>query len=195
MTLIANKIKNLTYAKVGPPGSHGNNLVQGAKAKMWQLTSSTSWAVASSSGDITTQPYMFLLSTWLWIRTVNWSGGWANPASDVSRCAREWQTATCSHARKPCAATWRRQVAAYNHAVACHAWRCARKPHAAPWGRQVAACSRAIAATCRTGRRARKPLAAACNRVAVADRRSDSTFAVSRSRSWRIVDRTCSRSS
>ncbi|ONM39418.1 Nucleotidyltransferase family protein [Zea mays] len=63
-------IDNLIYAKVGPPGSYGNNLVQTAKAKTWQLTSPTAGAATSSSGDSATQPDTFLLSTWLWIRTV-----------------------------------------------------------------------------------------------------------------------------
>jgi hypothetical protein len=94
-----------------PPGSHGNNLVQAAKVKTWQLTSPTTGAAASSSGDNATQPDMFLLSTWLWIMMVNWSGGSANPAEglaspcvvccstrniDASRYARERRTTTSS---------------------------------------------------------------------------------------------------
>jgi hypothetical protein len=136
-----------------------------------------------------------------------WTGVEDQPTllGDASRCAREQRTAACSRAtaatchawcraRKPRAATWRHQVAAYNRATACCGWCCARKPRATAWGQQAATRSRAVDTTFHTGHHARKPLVAACNRVATADRRLDSIFVASRSQSWRIADRTCSRS-
>jgi hypothetical protein len=126
--LSANKIKNLIYAKVGPPGSHGNNLVQVAKAKTWQLTSPMAGAATSSSGDNTTQSDVFLLSTWLWIRTVNWSGGSTNPAEGLAYpcavCCSTCNIDVIRYGRE-------RWTAACNHAATCRAWRRARKPRTA----------------------------------------------------------------
>jgi hypothetical protein len=47
-------------------------------------------------------------------------------------------------------------------------------------GKLTAAYSRATAATCRTGRRTRKPHAVVYSHIATTDRQSNSTFAVNR---------------
>jgi hypothetical protein len=42
----------------------------------------------SSIGDSATQLDVFLLSTWLWIRMVNWSGESANPSKGLAATCR-----------------------------------------------------------------------------------------------------------
>nr|AWA45259.1 putative protein phosphatase 2C 48 [Paspalum simplex] len=87
---------------VDPPGSQGNGLTLAVNAKTRQYSCSTACpahtgqsiaAAARSGGDGAAQPDVFLLSTWPWIGTVNWSGGSANPAEGL---AATW-AACCSH--------------------------------------------------------------------------------------------------